>query len=124
MRCSWTGSRPPPRRAAARLELLAQEHHEAAGKDATTEALLSELRLLRAAACGQLAQPTLGVDPAEADAPGGAQLPLARLALPLSAFDPEGDVIQAGADSFWAWLDATPRAPWTAKAPYSEWAGK
>ena len=101
-----------------------QEPHEAVGRDATTDALLSELRLLRAAASGQLAQPTPGEDPAEADAQGGAQRPLARLAPPLSAFDPEGDVIQAGADSFWAWLDATPRASWTTKAPYGEWAGK
>ena len=31
---------------------------------------------------------------------------------------------QAGADSFWAWLDATPRTPWTARAPYGEWAAK
>ena len=54
----------------------------------------------------------------------GAQLPLARLAPPPSAFDPEGDVTQAGADSFWAWLDATPRATWTTQAPCGEWAGK
>ena len=92
--------------------------------DATTEALLEELRLLRAATSGRLAQPAPRADPADGDALGGAQLPLARLAPPLSAFDPEGDVTQAGADSFWAWLDTTPRAPWTAKAPYSEWAGR
>ena len=94
------------------------------GRDAATDAFLNERRLLRAAASGQLAQPTPGEDTAEADATGGAQLPLTRLAPPLSAFDPEGDVTQAGADSFWAWLDATPWAPWTTKAPYSEWAAK
>ena len=117
---------PFPRgQAAAQLELPTQEPHEPVGRDAATiEALLGELRLLRAAASGQPAQPTPGEDPVEADAPGGAQLPLARLAPALSAFDPEGEVTQAGADSFWAWLDATPRAPWTTKALYGEWAGK
>ena len=115
---------PPPRQAAAQQELPAQDSHEAVGRDATTEALLSELGLLRAATSGQPAQPTPGADLAEGDALGGAQLPLARLAPPLSAFDPEGDATQAGADSFWEWLDATPRTPWTTKAPYGEWAGK
>ena len=116
---------PPPRRqAAARPELPAQDPHDAVGRDATTEALLGELRPMRAATSGQPAQLTPGADLAEGDASGGARLPLARLAPPLSAFDPEGDVTQAGADSFWAWLDATPRAPWTTKAPYGEWAGK
>ena len=115
---------PPPMQAAARQELFAQGPHEAVGRDATIEALLSELRFLRAATSGQLAQFAPGTDLAEGDALGGAQLPLARLAPPFSAFDLEGDVIQAGADSFWAELDASPRTPWTAKAPYGEWAGK
>ena len=88
-------------------------------------ALLEELRLIREVcmAC-QTGAPAPGSDPVDGDCQAGAQLPLARLAPPLSAFDPEGDVTQAGADSFWAWLDATPRTPWTAKAPYGEWAGK
>ena len=93
---------PPTRQAAARLELLVQEPHGAVGRDAVNDALLSEVRLLRAATTGQPALPAPGEDAAEADATGGAQLPLARLAPPLSAFDLEGDVTQAGADSFWA----------------------
>ena len=60
----------------------------------------------------------------EAGGPGTAQLPLARPAPPLSEFDPEGDVTPTGADSFWTWLDAVARTPWTAKGPYAEWAAK
>ena len=70
------------------------------GRDAVNDALLSELLLLRAAVAGRPALPTPEEDAAEADAAGEAPLPLARLAPPLSAFDLEGDVTQAGADSF------------------------
>lgn len=42
----------------------------------------------------------------------------------MTAFDPEGDVTPSGADAFWAWLDVTPRAPWTAPAQYAVWAAK
>ena len=94
------------------------------GRDAVNKALLGELLLLKTAVAGRPALPTPVEDTAKASATGGAPLPLARLALPLSAFDPEGDVTQAGADSFWAWLDATPRTLWIAKAPYGEWAAK
>ena len=56
----------------------------------------------------QTGAPAPGSDPVDGDCQAGAQLPLARLAPPLSTFDPEGDVTQTGAESFWAWLDATP----------------
>ena len=94
------------------------------GRDAVNDALLNELLPLKAAVSGRPALPAPEENAAEADATGGAQLPLARLSPPLSAFDPEGNVTQAGADSFWAWLDATPRMPWATKAPYGEWAAK
>ena len=60
-------------------------------------------------------------DGAEADADN---LPLARHPPPLAAFNPRGEVSQEGAAAFWAWLDVTPRTPWTHTGPYGEWAGK
>ena len=89
------------------------------------DALLEELRLIReVCTASRTGAPTPGSDPVDGDGQAGAQLPLARLAPPLSTFDPEGDVTQTGAESFWAWLDATPRTPWTAKGTCGEWAGK
>ena len=108
---------PTPRQAAVRLEPTLQEPGEAVGRDAVNDALLGELFLLKTAVAGRPALPTPEEDAAETGPTGGAPLPLARLAPPLSAFDPEEDVTQAGAESFWAWLDATPRTPWIAKAP-------
>ena len=120
-------ARPEPAQAAARPELALQGPGEVVGRDAVNDPLLNELFLLKAAvapAAGRSALPNPDEDAGEADGTGGAQLLLARLAPPLTAFDPEGDVTQAGAESFWAWLDATPRTPWIAKAPYGDWATK
>ena len=86
--------------------------------------LLDELRFFRAAQAGLPTPPAKEEDATEAGGPGAAQLPLARPAPPLSEFDPEGDVTQAGADSFWMWLDAAARTPWVAKGPYAKWADK
>ena len=91
--------------------------------DPTDEALLEELRLLRAAA-RSLPDAPREACPQEGEAAAGTLLPLTRPPPQLAAFDPEGDVTQAGAEAFWAWLDVTPRAPWTTKAPYGEWAAK
>jgi len=114
-----------PQPAPAQRALPTLEPVRAPAGEVSNDALLEELRLLRMArAASQTGAPAPGPDPVDGDCQAGAQLPLARLAPPLSAFDPEGDVTQAGADSFWAWLDATPRTPWTAKGTYGEWAGK
>ena len=114
-------SQPAP----AQSALPAPEPARALAERVSNDALLEELRLLRAVcAASQTALPAPGPDSVDGECQAGAQLPLARLAPPLAAFDPEGDVTQTGADSFWAWLDATPRTPWTAKGTYGDWAGK
>ena len=118
------GRNPAPGQASARPEPAPLEPGDAVGRDAINRALLDELVLLKTASAGLPAPPATEEDATEAGAPGGAQLPLARPAPPLSDFDPEGDVTQTGADSFWKWLDAVPRTPWTAKGPYAEWAAK
>ena len=92
--------------------------------DHTNEALLEELRALNAAHYGPREQPGPGPAQAGSEAAGPTLLPLTRPPPTLAAFDPEGDVTQAGAEAFWAWLDVTPRAPWVSKAPYGEWATK
>ena len=97
---------------------------EAVGQDAINRALLDELLLFKAAHTGLPSPLAKEEDATEANAPGGAQLPLARPAPPLSELHPEGDVTQAGADSFWMWLDAAARMPWVAKGPYAEWGAK
>ena len=118
------GRNPAPRQASARPEPAPLDPGEAVGRDATNRALLDEPLLLKTAGAGLLAPLATEEDATEAGAPGGAQLPLARPGPPLSDFDPEGDVTQAGADSFWMWLDAVPRTPWTANGPYAEWPAK
>ena len=115
---------PAPRQALVRPVPTPQEPGEAVGRDAINKALLSELLLLKTAGAGLPVLLASEEDAAEAGATGGAQLPLARLAPLLSDFDPEGNVTQAGADSFWTWLDAAPRTPWAARGPYAEWAAK
>lgn len=99
----------------------------------TDKALLEELLVLREAC--RLPEPAAGHGKEETgeDAAGSLPLqapavstskPLTRPPPALTAFDPEGDVTPSGADAFWAWLDVTPRAPWTAPAQYAVWAAK
>jgi hypothetical protein len=104
-----------------------------AAQGLTVDALLNELLLQRAAAQAapvpqqQPAAPALPLQGAAAEDGGEAgeeNLPLARNPPPLAAFDPRGEVSQEGAAAFWAWLDVTPRTPWTQTGPYGEWAGK
>ncbi len=115
-----------PQQAAAQAGVPPAPLTGVAALDPTTEALLEELRSLRASVGDRVLPVALAprepLEEGEAvEAPPSA---LARPPPPLSAFDPEGDVSQAGAEAFWAWLDVTPRATWAGKAPYGEWAAK
>ena len=113
------GRGPAPGRPPAKPQPAPLDPGEAVGQDAVNKALLDELRFFRAAQAGLPTPFAKGEEATEAGGPGTAQLPLARPAPPLSEFDSEGDFTQAGADSFWMWLDAAARTLWGAKGPYA-----
>ena len=119
------GRDPAPGQASARLMPAPLDPGEAVGQDAFNRALLDELIFFKAAHAGLPSPLAKEEEATEANAPGGAQLPLARPASPLSEFDPERlTSFRPVPTPFWMWLDAAARTPWVAKGPYAEWAAK